>query len=195
MYREGKIKYIGISAASSATLRRACAVAHVDAYQVEYSPWSLEIEGPESTNVLATCRELGIAVFAYSPVGRGFLTGQIKSLDDIAPTDLRRRIPRFSPENFPKNLVLVDKLTELAAKKGCTPSQLAIAWLMAQGDDIIPIPGTRRIKYLEENVGAVNVSVSPDEEAEIRRWIDDIGVAGAKMVSGIVQDYGDTPPL
>jgi aryl-alcohol dehydrogenase-like predicted oxidoreductase len=167
----------------------------ISAMQVEYSPWSLDIEGPESTNLLQACRELGVAVVAYSPVGRGFLTGEIKSPDDFGPTDLRRRVPRFSKENFPKNLVLVDRMKELAAKKGCTPGQLAIAWLMAQGDDIIPIPGTRRLKYLEENVGAVRVKVTSEENAEIRRYIDDCGVAGEKMSTGPVIDFGDTPPL
>jgi len=163
--------------------------------QVEYSPWSLEIEGPESTHLLRTCRELGIAIIAYSPVGRGFLTGQIKSRDDLEPTDLRRMIPRFSEENFPKNLVLVERIKEMAGRKGCTPGQLAIAWLMAQGDDIIPIPGTRQIKYLEENVAALKVTLTPDEEKEIRKLVDDIGVAGEKMGAGVVTDFGDTPPL
>ena len=194
-YREGKIRHLGICAPSSNTLRRACAVEQIDAVQVEYSPWSLEIEGPESTNLLQTCRELGITVFAYSPLGRGFMTGQIKSLDDIPQQDLRRFVPRFSPENFTKNLVLVEKFKELAAKKNCTAGQLALAWLMAQGPDIIPIPGTKKIKYLEENIGSVHVKLSKDEEAEVRSWVNDIGVSGLKMAPGIITDYGDTPPL
>lgn len=163
--------------------------------QVEYSPWSLEIEGPESTNLLQTCRELGITTFAYSPLGRGFMTGQIKSLDDIPQGDLRRLVPRFNAENFPKNLILVEKFKELAAKKKCTPGQLAIAWLMAQGEDVIPIPGTKNIKYLEENVGAAYVLLSKDEEAEVRSWVSDIGVSGLQMAPGVITDYGNTPPL
>lgn len=195
VYREGKIRHLGICAPSSTTLRRACAVEHVDAVQVEYSPWSLEIEGPESTNLLQTCRELGVATFAYSPLGRGFMTGQIRSPDDIPPGDLRRLVPRFNAENFPKNLLLVDKFKELAARKKCTPGQLALAWLMAQGDDVIPIPGTKNIKYLEENVGAAYVRLSGDEEAELRGWVSGIGVSGLQMAPGIITDYGDTPPL
>lgn len=192
---EGKIKHIGISASSADTLRRACAVHPVDAYQVEYSPWALEIEGPDSGFILQTCRELGISVFAYSPLGRGIMTGQIKSPDDFEPGDLRRLFPRFSKDNFPKNLVLVDKFRELASRKGCTPGQLTMAWLMAQGEDIFPIPGTKNIKYLEENVGAVHVHVSPEEEQEIRKWIDDIGVAGIRVPPGLLDEFNDTPPL
>jgi len=191
--REGKIKYIGFSMCGSDTLRRACAIEHVDAMQVEYSPFTLDVEGPSSTNILQTCRELGIAVVAYSPTGRGMLSGKIKSPDDLEPNDLRRRVPRFSPENFPKNLAVVDKITELANKKGCTPGQLAIAWLMAQGDDIIPIPGTKRISYLEENMAAVDVTLSKEEEAEIRKLID--GVVGEYFAAGVLADYGDTPKL
>ncbi|KAL2167333.1 hypothetical protein VTG60DRAFT_1403 [Thermothelomyces hinnuleus] len=192
---EGKIKYIGISACSAATLRRACAVGPVHAYQVEYSPWALDIEGPESGHVLAACRELGVSVFAYSPLGRGFLTGQIRSPDDFEPGDLRRLFPRFSKENFPKNLELVDRFKQLAAQKGCTPGQLAMAWLLAQGPDVIPIPGTKNIKYLEENVGALHVSVSSEEERVIRGWIEDVGIAGLRVPPGLLDEFNDTPPL
>ncbi|KAK4186699.1 NADP-dependent oxidoreductase domain-containing protein [Podospora australis] len=193
--KEGKIKYIGISASSADTLRRASTVDHVDAYQVEYSPWALDIEGPETNFVLETCRELGTAVFAYSPLGRGIMTGQIRSPDDFEPGDLRRLFPRFSKENFPKNLELVDKFKELAAKKGCTSGQLTMAWLMAQGEDIFPIPGTKSIKYLEENVGAVNVTVSTEEEREIRSRIDNFGFAGIRVPPGLLDELNDTPPL
>ncbi|CAK7230010.1 hypothetical protein SBRCBS47491_007442 [Sporothrix bragantina] len=194
---EGKIRHIGLSAPSSTTLRRAYAVAPVAAVQVEYSVFSLEIEGPESTDLLKTCRELGVTTFAYSPIGRGFLTGQIRSADDFGPQDLRRFVPRFQGENFGKNLVLVDTIADLAAKKSppCTSGQLALAWLLAQGEDIIPIPGTKKIPYLEENIGAVHVKLNDDEVATIRRIVDDIGVAGAKMGQGVITDYGDTPPL
>ncbi|KAK0671309.1 NADP-dependent oxidoreductase domain-containing protein [Cercophora samala] len=192
---EGKIRHIGISAASTDTVRRAAAIDHVDAYQVEYSPWSLDIEGPESNYLLQTCRDLGIAVFAYSPLGRGIMTGQIKSPDDFEAGDLRRLFPRFSKENFPKNLALVEKFKVMAERKGCTPGQLTMAWLMAQGEDIFPIPGTKNIKYLEENVGAINVKVTADEEREIRGWIDDFGFAGVRVPPGLLDEFNDTPPL
>ncbi len=166
---------------------------HVDAVQVEYSPWSLEIEGAAGTHLLAMCRELGIAVFAYSPVGRGMLTGRIRSPDDLEPGDLRRNVPRFNAENFPRNLELVDRMHAIAARQGCTAGQLAIAWVMAQCDDIIPIPGTKRVTYLEENVAAVRVELSAEEELEIRTLTKEVGVAGEKIVPGILTDFGDTP--
>ncbi|KAL2195357.1 Aldo/keto reductase-like protein [Corynascus similis CBS 632.67] len=192
---EGKIKHIGISACSAATLRRAYAVAPVAAYQVEYSPWALDIEGDESGHMLAACRELGVSVFAYSPLGRGFMTGQIRSPDDFEQGDMRRTFPRFSPENFPKNLELVDRFRDLAAAKGCTPGQLTMAWLLAQGPDVIPIPGTKKIKYLEENIGALQVSVSAEEERTIRGWIQDVGIAGLRVAPGVLDEFNDTPPL
>ncbi|KAL2022151.1 hypothetical protein VTK56DRAFT_5980 [Thermocarpiscus australiensis] len=194
---EGKIKAIGLSECSSNTLRRAFKVAPVDAVQIEYSPWLLDIENESGTNLLATCRELGVTVFAYSPLGRGFLTGQVRSVDDLAPDDFRRMIPRFSPENFPKNLELVEKFKAMAAKKGCTPGQLALAWLMAQGDDIIPIPGTKKIKYLEENVASTKVVLLPEEEKEIRAQIEQIGVVGHRMPPGFFSAalFADTPEL
>lgn len=133
VYREGKIKYLGLSEISAATLRRACKVHHIDAVQIEYSPFTIDIE---KNDLLATCRELGVATVAYSPLGRGFLTGQIKSYDDFEANDFRRTVPRFSKENFPKNLKLVDGISELAKKKGCTPGQLTLAWLLAQGEDV-----------------------------------------------------------
>ncbi|KAL1889871.1 hypothetical protein Sste5346_008595 [Sporothrix stenoceras] len=194
---EGKIRHIGLSAPSSTTLRRAYAVAPVAAVQVEYSVFSLEIEGPESTDLLKTCRELGVTTFAYSPIGRGFLTGQIRSADDFGPQDLRRAVPRYQGENFAKNLVLVDTIAEMAAKRNppCTSGQLALAWLLAQGDDIIPIPGTKKIPYLDENTAAGNVKLTDDEVAKIRSIVDDIGVVGDKMGQGVITDYGDTPAL
>ena len=191
---EGKVRHLGLSAASSSTLRRACAVSQVAAMQVEYSIFSLDIEGPESTDLLKTCRELGVSTFAYSPVGRGFLTGELKSPDDFSAQDLRRRIPRFSPENFPKNLALVDRVGEMAEAKGVTASQLALAWLLAQGEDIIPIPGTKRIKYLEENVAALKVQLSKEEVGVIRQMLD--GVVGDRIHGGIgIVDFADTPEL
>jgi len=159
LVKEGKIKGIGFSEISSATLRRAHAIHPVTAVQTEYSLWTRD---PED-GILETCAELGIAFVAYSPLGRGFLTGQIKTAADFDSSDYRRFSPRFQGENFQKNLDLVTALEKLAAKKSCTPSQLALAWVLAQGDHIFPIPGTKRIKYLDENVGALHVSLSKDE--------------------------------
>jgi len=163
LVKEGKIKGIGFSEISSATLRRAHAVHPVTAVQSEYSLWTRD---PEDS-ILDTCKELGIAFVAYSPLGRGFLTGQIRKETDFDASDYRRFSPRFQGENFQKNLDLVTALEKLAAKKSCTASQLALAWVMAQGDTIFPIPGTKRIKYLDENVGALNVSFTKDELKEI----------------------------
>jgi len=163
LVEEGKIKAIGLSEVSSDTLRKAHAVHPITALQTEYSIWSRE---PED-DLIETCKELGIAFVAYSPLGRGFLTGQIKKFEDFEANDYRRFSPRFQGENFQKNLDLVNKIVALAAKKNCTASQLALAWVMVQGEHIFPIPGTKRIKYLEENAGALNVSFTKEELAEI----------------------------
>jgi len=159
LVREGKVRFLGLSEASPATIRRAHAVHPISALQTEYSLWTRD---PED-GVLQTTRELGIAFIAYSPLGRGFLTGQIKRFEDMAEDDYRRFSPRFQGENFRKNLDLVARVEQLAKEKKCTPGQLALAWLLAQGEDIIPIPGTKRLKYLEENVGALNVGLSPND--------------------------------
>jgi aryl-alcohol dehydrogenase-like predicted oxidoreductase len=137
--KEGKIDHLGLSEVSASTLRRAHAIHPISAVQVEYSPFALDIESPK-IDLLRTCRELGIAIVAYSPLGRGFLTGQLKSPDDFEEGDFRKHAPRYSKTNFPKNLELVDQLVSFSGKKGCTPGQLSLAWLLAQGDDIIPIP-------------------------------------------------------
>lgn len=192
---EGKIKHFGISECSSTSLRRAHAVHPISAVQIEYNPWDLAIENEDGTNLLATCRELGVATVAYSPLGRGILTGQIRSTKDFAPDDYRRILERYNEENFPKNLAIVDKLAEIAATKNATPGQLALAWLMKQGDDIIPIPGTKRIKYLEENVGAAKVQVTDEEEREIRRKVDEAGVRGGRSPEGLLNVFADTPAL
>ncbi len=163
LVKEGKIKSIGLSEVSSDTLRKAHAVYPVTAVQTEYSLWSRE---PED-DILKTCKELGVAFVAYSPLGRGFLTGQIKKFEDFESTDYRRFSPRFQGENFDKNLSLVRKIEAMAFAKGCTTSQLALAWVIAQGDFIFPIPGTKRMKYLEENAGAINVSLSSNELKEL----------------------------
>jgi aryl-alcohol dehydrogenase-like predicted oxidoreductase len=163
LVRAGKVRYLGLSEAAPKTLRRAHAVHPITALQTEYSLWSRD---PED-EILPTVRELGIGFVPYSPLGRGFLTGRIKSIDDLEPDDYRRGSPRFQGENFARNLRLVDAIGALAADKGCTPSQLALAWVLAQGDDIVPIPGTKRRPFLEENIGALNVELSAAELARI----------------------------
>ncbi len=163
LVREGKVRYIGLSEAGPGTIRRAQKVHPISAVQSEYSLWTRD---PED-GVLAACRELGIGFVAYSPLGRGFLTGQIKGWEDIPDDDYRKHHPRFMGENFAKNLELVKKMEELAARKGCTSSQLAIAWVLAQGNDIVPIPGTKRRKYLEQNLGALEVKLSAAELKEL----------------------------
>lgn len=175
----GKIKYIGLSECSSDTLRRAHAVHPIAAVQIEYSPFSLEIEH-EEIGLLKTCRELGVAIVCYSPLGRGILTGQIKSPDDLEKNDFRRMMPRFSKENFEKNLHLVDTLASIAKKKNCTTGQLTLAWILAQGDDFITIPGTTKIKNLEENVAAAHVQLSKDEIDEIRQACKNADIAGER---------------
>ncbi|HET7531414.1 MAG TPA: aldo/keto reductase, partial [Mycobacteriales bacterium] len=168
----GKVRYLGMSEAAPETLRRGHATHPITALQTEYSLWTRD---PEGNGVLATCRELGIGFVAYSPLGRGFLTGQITSPDDLEEGDFRRRHPRFQGANFQRNLDLVDKVREIAAEKGCTPGQLALAWLLAQGEDVVPIPGTKRLRYLEENLAAIDVSLTADD---VRR-IDEVAPVGA----------------
>lgn len=174
LVQEGKVRYLGMSEASAATIRRAYTVHPITALQTEYSLWSREVED----EILPVCRELGIGYVPYSPLGRGFLTGQIQRFEDLAPDDIRRYMPRFQGENFAKNLNLVQQVKEMASVKGCQPSQLALAWLLAQGEDIVPIPGTKRVSYLEENLSAVNVELTPEE----LQLLDQISPKGA--VSG-----------
>jgi aryl-alcohol dehydrogenase-like predicted oxidoreductase len=166
----GKVKYLGLSEAAPATIRRAAKVHPISALQTEYSLWSRDVED----DILPTVRELGIGFVPYSPLGRGFLTGRFRSFDDLPADDYRRNQPRFQGANFQKNLDLVSLIERLAREKHCTPSQLALAWLLAQGDDIAPIPGTKRVKYLEENVGALDVTLTVDD---LRR-IDEIAPKG-----------------
>ena len=163
LVEQGKVRGLGLSEVSAATLRKSHAIHPISAVQSEYSLWTRD---PED-EVLATCKELGIAFVPYSPLGRGFLTGQIKKFEDFAADDFRRFSPRFQDENFAKNIALVTKIEQIAAEKNCTASQLALAWVMAEGEYIFPIPGTKRIKYLEENVGALNVKLNVDELATI----------------------------
>jgi aryl-alcohol dehydrogenase-like predicted oxidoreductase len=161
--KAGKIRFLGLSEASEATIRRAHAVHPITALQTEYSLWSRE---PEE-RLLAVCRELGIGFVAYSPLGRGFLTGRFKTPDDFAPNDWRRNNPRFQTDNFQKNLEIVERVTRLAARKRCTPAQLALAWVLAQGEDVVPIPGTKRRERLEENAAATDIPLTGEELREI----------------------------
>ena len=176
LVKEGKIRHIGLSEARPETLRRAAKVHAITALQSEYSLWTRD---PED-RVLPTCRELGIGFVAYSPLGRGFLTGQIKRFEDFAADDHRRQSPRFQGENFGKNLDLVKKVGEIARQKNCAPSQLALAWVLAQGEDIVPIPGTKRVKYLEENFGALEVKLTPDDMAQIQEILPKGAAAGER---------------
>jgi aryl-alcohol dehydrogenase-like predicted oxidoreductase len=176
LVKEGKIRHIGLSEAGPETLRRAAKVHAITALQTEYSLWTRD---PED-QVLPTCRELGIGFVAYSPLGRGFLTGQIKRFEDFAADDYRRQAPRFQGENFQKNLDLVKKVEEIARQKKCTSSQLALAWVLAQGEDIVPIPGTKRVKYLEENVGAIDVKLTSEDLAQIEKILPKGAAAGQR---------------
>ena len=173
LVREGKVGRIGLSEAGAATIRRAHAVHPVTALQTEYSLWSRDVED----EILPACRSLGIGFVAYSPLGRGFLTGRIKRFEDLAPDDYRRMSPRFQGDNFARNLALVQRIEEMAAEKNYTPAQLALAWLLAQGDDIAPIPGTKRRRYLEENVKAQDVRLSA---ADLQR-IGELAPKGAAV--------------
>jgi len=176
LVKQGKVRHIGLSEASPKTLRRAAKVHPITALQSEYSLWTRDHED----RVLPMCRELGIGFVAYSPLGRGFLTGQVKRFEDFAPDDHRRNSPRFQGENFQKNLDLVKKVEDLARQKKCTSSQLALAWVLAQGEDIVPIPGTKRVKYLEENVGALDVKLSADDLAQIEKILPKGAFAGQR---------------
>jgi aryl-alcohol dehydrogenase-like predicted oxidoreductase len=186
LVRAGKVRYLGLSEASAATLERACKVHPITALQSEYSLWTRDVE---DNGVLDMCRKLGVALVPYSPLGRGFLSGAFKSPDDLAADDYRRHSPRFQGENFARNLQLVAKVEALAQARGCTPAQLALAWVLAQGDDIVPIPGTKRRKYLDENIGALSVRLSADDLAAIDAVFPSGAVAGPRypenMMSGV----------
>ncbi len=176
LVEQGKVRYLGLSEAAPATLRRAHAVHPIAALQTEYSLWTRDPE----TEVLPTCRELGITFVAYSPLGRGFLSGTIKEIDKLPADDYRRNNPRFQGENLRANLELARRVEELAAEKRCTPSQLALAWLLAQGDDIVPIPGTKRQVYVEENAQAVSVKLGPQDLARIDKALPRGATAGPR---------------
>ncbi|KAI1433344.1 aldo-keto reductase [Xylaria sp. CBS 124048] len=193
---EGKIRYLGLSECSAKSLRRAYAVHPIAALQVEYSPFALEIES-ERTKLLATARELGIKLIPYSPLGRGFLTGSLTTWEQLDPSDARHQMPRFSKENFPGNLELVKLMREMAQEKGVTVSQLALAWSLAQGDDFIPIPGTKKVKNLLDNIKAAYVVVTKEDDARIRKAIDSVGGTKGDPYAAALMPflYGDTPEL
>jgi aryl-alcohol dehydrogenase-like predicted oxidoreductase len=194
--KEGKIRYLGLSECSERTLRRAHAVHPIAAIQMEYSPFALEIES-DQIGLLKAARELGVKIVAYSPLGRGFLSDTIKSRDDFDAGDNRLNHPRFSEEHFGENMKLVKTLAGIAEKKGVTSSQLVLAWVLAQGDDFIPIPGTKRRKYLEENAKAIDVKLSPEEVKEIRGEIEKAGGGkGARYPPQMMSKcFGDSPEL
>ncbi len=183
LVKEGKIRYLGLSEAAATTLRRAHKVHPISALQSEYSLWSRDVE----EDILPTTRELGIGFVAYSPLGRGFLTGQIMRLEDLDENDYRRRSPRFMGENFQKNLQLAKAIQELAQRKGCTPAQLAIAWVMAQGTDIVPIPGSKTLPHLEDNLKALDVTLSVEELRQIDQWIPKGAAVGDRYAPQAMQ--------
>ena len=183
LVEQGKVRYLGLSEAAAETIRRAHAVHPISALQTEYSLWTRDVED----EILPAIRELGIGLVAYSPLGRGFLSGRIHSVDDLEASDFRRANPRFQGENFQKNLDLVERVEELAASKGCTAAQIALAWVLAQGEDIVPIPGTTRVKNLEENVSALDVELSDEELRDLEAVLPKGAAAGDR--------YADMSPI
>jgi aryl-alcohol dehydrogenase-like predicted oxidoreductase len=183
LVEQGKVRYLGLSEAAAETIRRAHAVHPISALQSEYSLWTRDVED----EILPAFRELGIGLVAYSPLGRGFLSGRIHSVDDLEASDFRRANPRFQGENFQKNLDLVERVEELAASKGCTAAQIALAWVLAQGEDIVPIPGTTRVKNLEENVSALDVELSDEELRDLEAVFPKGAAAGDR--------YADMSPI
>ncbi len=186
LVHEGKVRFLGLSEAGADTIRRANAVYPITALQTEYSLWSRD---PEQ-EILPTVRELGIGFVPYSPLGRGFLTGQIKTIDDLAPDDWRRNNPRFQGENFQRNFKLVEEICAIAREKNCEPSQLALAWVLAQGEHIVPIPGTKRTRYLEENVGATDVSLAAKDIQRIDTALPHGSAAGTRYPEAAMKAVG-----
>ena len=185
----GKVRHIGLSEASEDTIRRAAATHPIAALQTEYSLWSRDIEGP----IIDSCRELGIGIVPYSPLGRGYLTGAITSTDDLSKHDFRRMNPRFTDEALDSNQALVSLVQSVADGQGCTPGQVALAWLLAQGDDVIPIPGTKRLTYLEDNAGGANVVLTPDDLTRLDVAADLVNIP--RSPAGLGWTNRDTPPL
>ncbi|MDQ6787746.1 MAG: aldo/keto reductase [Acidobacteriota bacterium] len=184
LVKQGKVKYLGLSEASAETIRRAYKVHPIAALQSEYSLWTRDVE---DNDVLATCRELGIGFVPYSPLGRGFLSGEIKRFEDLAEDDYRRHSPRFQGENFDKNIKLVEKIEEIARGKNITASQLALAWVLAQGQDVVPIPGTKRRKYLEQNAAAADVILSQEDLARIEDVFPKDAAAGLRYPEAMMK--------
>ncbi|KAJ7471902.1 NADP-dependent oxidoreductase domain-containing protein [Mycena latifolia] len=196
LVKEGKVKYLGLSECSAKALRRAYAVHPIAAVQVEYSPFVLDIEDPKIA-LLETARELGVTIVAYSPLGRGLLTGQYKSPDDFDKDDFRRTIPKYSAENFPRILNVVSRLKEIGENHNATPGQVTLAWILAQGPEFAVIPGTKKIKYLQENMGAATVKLSPEEIAAVRQIAEESEVPGGRyndaMMGGVFLDSPELP--
>jgi aryl-alcohol dehydrogenase-like predicted oxidoreductase len=186
LVKQGKARYLGLSEAAPATIRRAHAVHPIAALQTEYSLWTREAE----TQILPTCRELGIGYVAYAPLGRGFLGGKIRQMEALSDTDNRRRMPRYQAENIARNLKLLEVLDQLALVKGCTPAQIAIAWVLAQGVDIVPIPGTKRVSYLEENAGAAEINLSTEELGRLTHAFPPGAAAGDRYPPAMLKRVG-----
>ncbi|KAI9119519.1 hypothetical protein K1719_009395 [Acacia pycnantha] len=192
LVEEGKIKYIGLSEASASTIRRAHAVHPITAVQLEWSLWTRDVE----EEIVPTCRELGIGIVAYSPLGHGFLSSGTKLIENLSQDDFRKYLPRFQPENLEHNKTIFERVNEMAARKGCTPSQLALAWLHHQGNDVCPIPGTTKIENFNQNIGALSVKLTPEEMAELESYAAADAVKGARYGSDITTyKDSDTPPL
>ncbi|XP_020575289.1 probable aldo-keto reductase 2 [Phalaenopsis equestris] len=192
LVEEGKIKYIGLSEASASTIRRAHAVHPISAVQLEWSLWSRDVEA----DIIPTCRELGIGIVAYSPLGRGFFSCGPKLVDELSSEDVRKMLPRFQPENLEKNAEIFERVNEIASRKGCTPSQLALAWVHHQGSDVVPIPGTTKIENLNQNVGALSVKLTTEEIAELESYASEDAVKGDRYSTGMATwKNSETPPL
>ncbi|TFY80910.1 hypothetical protein EWM64_g3103 [Hericium alpestre] len=193
--KAGRVTYLGLSEVSASGLRRAHKVHPISALQVEYSVFTLDIEDPR-INLLNTARELGVTIVAYAPIGRGLLSGKYKGPEDFEESDYRRTIPKFSKENFPKILKLADDLKKIGQKHGATAAQVCLAWLLAQGPDVIPIPGTRHIEYLDENLGAFKVKLSQEEVVQVRKVAEDADLLGEARYAPGIQEmlFAETPP-
>ncbi|XP_059447749.1 probable aldo-keto reductase 3 [Corylus avellana] len=192
LVEEGKIKYIGLSEASASTIRRAHAVHPITAVQLEWSLWTRDVE----QEIIPTCRELGIGIVAYSPLGRGFFSSGLKSVENLSDGDFRKFLPRFLPENMEHNKIIFERVNEMATRKGCTPSQLALAWVHHQGNDVCPIPGTTKINNFNQNIGALFVKLTPEEMAELESFASDDVVKGDRYMTDIpTWETSETPPL